>query len=170
MSYSNKTRLFVRDTFESKDFISLHELNFSENERDNVLNTINRIFVSSVGGYVGRFEELLQIPTRTVRSVAVVNRIAGLQVALQLAGVGIWDEVVTQALSCIVTANAIACNGAHLVFFDVDRETPGVISRSRKSLTGKYGDGDRREGRCLNNRIKNKKSACLPMHIFEFPN
>ena len=48
-----------------------------------------------------------------------------MQVALRLAGVKQGDEVVTQALTFVATANSIAYNQAHPVFLDVDRDTMG---------------------------------------------
>lgn len=167
MSYINETISFVRETFESKDFIPLHEPNFSGREKEYVLDTINSTFVSSVGAYVNRFEELMQIRTQTARSIAVVNGTAGLQVALQLAGVEKGNEVLTQALTFIATVNAIAYNGAHPVFLDVDRDTMGLSPNAVKAFLEEY--GELREDGCFNKHTGNKISACLPMHTFGFP-
>jgi perosamine synthetase len=59
-------------------------------------------------------------------AVAAMNGTAALHIALQLAGVQRDDEVLTQALTFIATANAISYTGAHPVFLDVDRETLGL--------------------------------------------
>lgn len=167
MSYINDTISFVRDTFGSKDFIPLHEPNFSGREKEYVLDTINSTFVSSVGAYVDRFEEMIRSRTQTVRGVAVVNGTAGLQVALQLSGVKRGDEVLTQALTFIATANAIAYNGANPIFLDVDRDTMGLSPDAVKAFLEDY--GELRENGCFNKQTGNKISACLPMHTFGFP-
>lgn len=167
MSYINETISFVRDTFDSKDFIPLHEPNFSGNEKEYVLDTIKSTFVSSVGGYVDRFEEMMQRRTQTTKGIAVVNGTAGLQVALRLAGVERGDEVLTQALTFIATANAIAYNGAHPVFLDVDRDTMGLSPDFVKAFLEEH--GEIREGVCYNKKTGRKISACLPMHTFGFP-
>jgi perosamine synthetase len=86
---------------------------------------------------------------------------------LQLAGVDRGDEVITQALTFIATANAIAFNGAHPVFLDVDRDTMGLSPDAVKAFLEEY--GEIREDGCFNKKTGNKISACLPMHTFGFP-
>ena len=167
MSYIDHTISFVRDIFGSKEFIPLHEPNFSGREREYVLETINSTFVSSVGAYVDRFETLMQERTQTARGIAVVNGTAGLQVALRLAGVEKGDEVLTQALTFIATANAIVYNGAIPVFLDVDLDTMGLSPEAIKAFLEEY--GELREDGCYNKQTGNKISACLPMHTFGFP-
>ncbi|MCM4158779.1 LegC family aminotransferase [Antarcticibacterium flavum] len=167
MSYIKETISFVQETFKSKDFIPLHEPNFSGKEKEYVLDTINSTFVSSVGAYVNRFEKMIQSRTQTSRGIAVVNGTAGLQVALQLVGVKREDEVITQALTFIATANAIAYNGAFPVFLDVDRDTMGLSPGAVKAFLEEY--GEIREGFCYNKNTGRKISACLPMHTFGFP-
>ena len=48
---------FVRDAFNTKEFIPLHEPRFTGNEKKYVLETIDSTFVSSVGAFVDQFEE-----------------------------------------------------------------------------------------------------------------
>ena len=88
MSKYNDIIDFVKNKFHSKDFIPLHEPNFSGNERKYVIDTIDSTFVSSVGAYVDKFELMLSQLTKTQKAVAVVNCTSGLQVALRLSGVG----------------------------------------------------------------------------------
>ncbi|GAB2770422.1 LegC family aminotransferase [Salinimicrobium soli] len=167
MSYINETISFVREIFGSKDFIPLHEPNFSGREKEYVLDTINSTFVSSVGTYVDRFEEFMQVRTQTARAIAVVNGTSGLQVALRLAGVERGDEVLTQALTFIATANAIVYNGADPIFLDVDRDTMGLSPDAVEAFLEEH--GELREDGCFNKQTGNKISACLPMHTFGFP-
>ena len=56
-------------------------------------------------------------------AVATVNGTAALHTALLLAGVQKGEEVITQALTFVATANAISYCGAEPVFVDVDRTT-----------------------------------------------
>lgn len=158
---------FIRETYKSKDFIPLHEPRFRGNEKKYLLDTIDSTFVSSVGAYVDRFEEMMQQITRTKKAVAVVNGTSALQVALRLAGVKQGDEVITQALTFIATANAIAYNGAVPVFVDVDIDTMGLSPRALDQFLEEY--GDLREDGCYNKQTGRKIAACLPMHTFGFP-
>lgn len=157
----------MRDTFEDNGFIPLHQPNFFGREKEYVLDTINSTFVSSVGAYVDRFEEMMQEQTQTAKGVAVVNGTAGLQVALRLVGVRSGDEVLTQALTFVATANAISYNGAHPVFLDVDQDTMGLSPQALRNFLEEH--GEIRDDGCFNKKTGKKISACLPMHTFGFP-
>lgn len=158
---------FVQEQYKTTDFIPLHEPRFLGNEKKYVLETIESTFVSSVGAYVDKFEEMMAEISQTKRAVAVVNGTAALQVALRLAGVKESDEVITQALTFVATANAIAYNNAKPVFLDVDVDTMGLSPKAVESFLEEY--GELREEGCYNNRTGRKISACLPMHTFGFP-
>ena len=159
---------FIRDTFSSKDkFIPLHEPRFVGNEKKYLLDTIDSTFVSSVGAYVDKFESMMQDISQTQKAIAVVNGTSGIQVALRLVGVKAGDEVLTQALTFVATANAIAYNGAKPVFLDVDLDTMGLSPVSIQNFLEEY--GEIREEGCYNKKTGNKIAACLPMHTFGFP-
>ena len=98
---------FVKNQFNNKEFIPLHEPNFSSKEKQYLLDTIDSTFVSSVGQYVDKFEMMMAGLSKTKKAVAVVNGTSALQVSLRLSGVGVGDEVLTQALTFIATINAI---------------------------------------------------------------
>src|SRR5699024_4113761 len=116
--FIENTIQFIRDYYKSNDVIPLHEPRFIGNEKEYVSNTIDSTFVSSVGAYVDQFEDMMAQISQTKRAVAVVNGTAALQVSLRLAGVSQGDEVLTQALTFVATANAIAYNGAEPLFLD----------------------------------------------------
>lgn len=167
MQKIKNTISFIQDYYKSKDFISLHTPTFEGNEKKYLLETIDSTFVSSVGQYVDQFEEMMTVITNTKKSVAVVNGTAGIQVALRLVGVNAGDEVMTQALTFVATANAIAYNGASPIFLDVDLDTMGLSPNSVSQFLEEY--GDLRDEGCFNKKTGNKISACLPMHTFGFP-
>ncbi|WP_026838089.1 LegC family aminotransferase [Gillisia sp. JM1] len=165
---NSNTIKFIRDIYSSKDdFIPLHEPRFVGNEKKYLLDTIDSTFVSSVGAYVNRFEDMMQRLTQTKKAIAVVNGTSGIQVALRLVGVKDGDEVLTQALTFVATANAIAYNGAKPVFLDVDLDTMGLSPGAIQHFLEEH--GDLREYGCYNKKTGNKISACLPMHTFGFP-
>lgn len=158
---------FIRDLFNTDGFIPLHEPRFSGNERKYVMETIDSTFVSSVGAYVKRFEEMIAAISGTQRGVAVVNGTAALQVALRLVGVRPGDEVLTQSLTFVATVNAIAHNHAHPVFLDVDYDTMGLSPIAVRSFLEAH--SEIREDGCYNTSSGRKITACLPMHTFGFP-
>ncbi|TCK84890.1 LegC family aminotransferase [Albibacterium bauzanense] len=158
---------FIRDSFQTKEFIPLHEPRFRGNEKKYLIDTIDSTFVSSVGAYVDRFEEMMETITGTQKAVAVVNGTAAIQVALRLAGVNSGDEVITQALTFIATANAIVYNGAIPVFVDVDLDTMGLSPNALNNFLEEH--AELRENGCYNKTTGRKIAACLPMHTFGFP-
>jgi perosamine synthetase len=158
---------FIKNQFPSKEFILLHEPNFSGREKEYLSDTIESTFVSSVGPYVDKFEFMIAELSKTQKAVAVVNGTSALQVALRLSGVSSGDEVLTQALTFIATVNAIIYNGASPIFLDVDIDTMGLSPNSVQAFLEEY--GELRDGVCYNKKTNKKISACMPMHTFGFP-
>lgn len=158
---------FIKNQFDNKAFIPLHEPRFLGNEKKYVADTIDSTFVSSVGAYVDKFELIMSSISGTNKSIAVVNGTSALQVALRLAGVNEGDEVITQALTFIATINAIIYNGAAPIFIDVDIDTMGLSPNAVDTFLEEF--GEMREGICYNKKTNRKIAACMPMHTFGFP-
>jgi perosamine synthetase len=158
---------FVRGQYDSSELIPLHEPRFNGNEKKYVSDAIDSTFVSSVGAYVNQLEKMIAEVSKTSRGVAVVNGTAALQVALRLVGVKPGEEVLTQALTFVATANAIVYNNAIPVFLDVDRDTMGLSPEAVESFLEVY--AEQRVDGCYNRKTGNRIAACLPMHTFGFP-
>jgi len=158
---------FIRDTYKTNNFIPLHEPRFRGNEKKYVLETIDSTFVSSVGPFVDQFENMMQSITGSPKSVAVVNGTAALEIALKLVGVNAGDEVITQALTFVATANAISYNQASPIFLDVDLDTMGLSPKAVENFLNEF--GELREEGCFNKKTGKRIAACLPMHTFGFP-
>ena len=167
MKHIKDTISFIQEIFKSTEFIPLHAPSFGGNEKKYLIETIDSTFVSSVGAYVDQFEAMMTAITKTKKSVAVVNGTAGIQVALRLVGVSAGDEVITQALTFVATANAIAYNGASPIFLDVDLDTMGLSPDAVSRFLEEF--GDLRDEGCFNKKTRNNISACLLMHTFGFP-
>jgi aminotransferase in exopolysaccharide biosynthesis len=149
-----------------KNFIPLHAPVFDGREKEYLIETIDSTFVSSVGKYVDAVEAFGATYTKTKKAVAVVNGTAAMQVALRLVGVKPGDEVITQALTFVATANSIAYNGAQPVFVDVDRDTMGMSPTALKDFLEEY--GDRQGDKVINKKTGARIAAILPMHTFGF--
>jgi perosamine synthetase len=158
---------FIKSQFNTEEFIPLHVPHFGGNEKKYLLETIDSTFVSSVGAFVDQFETLMCDITSAKKGIAVVNGTAGLQVALKLAGVEAGDEVLTQGLTFVATANAIAYNNAHPVFLDVDLDTMGLSPVAVSNFLDE--NAEMRNGVCFNKTTNRKIAACMPMHTFGFP-
>ena len=73
---------------------------------------------------------------RTVR--AFVSGTVTLEIALELAGVGAGDEVITSPMSWVATANVILKRGARPVFVDIDPVTRNLdLNRVEAAITAK---------------------------------
>ena len=107
-------------------FVSLHEPTFSGQEWKYVKECLDTGWVSSVGSYVDRFEQMLAEYTGAKRAVAVVNGTAALHVCLKLSGVETGDEVLLPALTFVATANAVSYCGAVPHFVDSEEATLGL--------------------------------------------
>lgn len=158
---------FIQNTFNTKEFIPLHEPRFIGNEKKYLNDCIDSTFVSSVGKYVDSFEKEFAKRVSSKFAIATVNGTAALHISLILAGVEKDDEVITQPLTFIATCNAISYIGADTVFVDVDLDTMGMSPKSLKEFLESNCEvqGDK----CINKNTKKFIKACVPMHTFGHP-
>ncbi|TNE29765.1 MAG: LegC family aminotransferase [Bacteroidetes bacterium] len=148
------------------DFIPLHAPVFRGNELKYVTESIQSTFVSSVGKFVDEVEKWVARETHTSKAVAMVNGTAALHISLLLAGVQRDEEVLTQALTFVATANTIHYLHAHPVFLDVDRDTLGLSPSAVESFLEEF--GERRGADVYNKSTGRRIAAILPMHTFGF--
>lgn len=147
--------------------VALHEPCFNGNEWKYVIDCIDSTWVSYVGKYVDRFEEMLADFTGVKRAVVVVNGTAALQIALKLIGVQPGDEVLVPALTFVATANAVVHCGAIPHFVDSEEKTLGMDSQKLKDylcdICRVNSDG------CTNKQTGRQIKAVIPMHTFGHP-
>lgn len=159
---------FIREIYHKPEgFIPLHEPRLIGNEKKYLEECIDSTFVSSVGKFVDRFEVDLAKFTGAKRVVVCVNGTNALHLALILTGVNRGDEVITQPLTFIATANAISYTGASPVFVDVDINTLGLSPKSLLQFL--ENDTVQKEDGCYNKSTNRKISAVVPMHTFGHP-
>ncbi|MEE1506422.1 MAG: LegC family aminotransferase [Candidatus Neomarinimicrobiota bacterium] len=158
---------FIKSLYPEEIPVPLHAPRFVGREKEYVVDAIGSTFVSSVGEYVDRFEEMICRITGTAFAVATVNGTCALHIALNLAGVQSGDEVITQPLSFVATANTISYCGAKPIFLDVSRKTlgldPTALKEFLKSNTQTTNQG------CYNKATGKRIAACAPMHTFGHP-
>jgi perosamine synthetase len=166
-TYSEITA-FIRETFHTPEGrIPLHEPRFTGKEKEYVLDTIESTFVSSVGAYVTRFEEMIRQITGARHAIAIVNGTCALHMAMLLAGVQPGEEVITQPLTFVATTAAIRHAYGIPHFVDVDQDTMGM---SPAALAQRLSDiAQLRDGHCYNKETGRRIAACVPMHTFGLP-
>lgn len=147
--------------------IALHEPNFRKNEWEYVKDCIDTRWVSSVGKYVDRFEEMLKEYTGVDQAVAVVNGTAALHICLKLIGVESDDEVLIPSLTFIATANAVMYCNAVPHFVDCSLDTLGINPIKLESYLHEIAEIRGRE--CYNKQTGRRIKALVPMHTFGHP-
>lgn len=162
---------FVRKIYNKPEgFIPLHEPTFNGNEKKYLIDCIDSTFVSSVGKYVDKFEEMVAEYTGAKYAIAAVNGTAALHIALVLSNVTDTDEVITQPLTFIATANAISYTGAKPVFVDVDKDTMGLSPKKLKlfleTKTDQVLNPDSNKIQPKNKQTGKFVKAVIPMHTF----
>ncbi|ELB3552592.1 aminotransferase LegC [Campylobacter coli] len=154
---------FIKSLF-NKENIALHEPCFIGNEKKYLLECIDSGFVSSVGEFVTRFEEALKEKTKARFVIATNTGTAALHIALLANGIDENCEVITQSISFVATANAIAYTGAKPVFLDIDENT---LSLSPKALEHFLENQTYQKDNFSYNKTTHKLiKACVIMHTF----
>ncbi len=154
---------FIKSLF-NKENIALHEPCFIGNEKKYLLECIDSGFVSSIGEFVTRFEEALKEKTKARFVIATNTGTAALHIALLANGIDENCEVITQSISFVATANAIAYTGAKPVFLDIDENT---LSLSPKALEHFLENQTYQKDNLSYNKTTHKPiKACVIMHTF----
>lgn len=160
---------FIRRAFNQPEgFIPLHAPHFGGNEKKYLNETIDSTFVSSVGEFVNRFEKQIAEYTGAKYAIACVNGTNALHLALLVNDVCTNDEVLSQALTFIATANAISYANATPVFIDVDKDTLGMSPKALKSFLDENAS-KKQDGFTYNKSTGRRIKACVPMHTFGLP-
>jgi perosamine synthetase len=124
-------------------------------------------WVSSVGSYVDRFEQMVAKQVGSKFAVATVNGTSALHIALLVAGVMPEDEVLVSTLTFIAPANAIRYAGAWPVFIDAESDywqmDPGKVIEFLEQ-------GCRwSNGALHNSRTGRRVTAIIPVHVLGHP-
>lgn len=150
-----------------RGFVPLHEPCFRGREWEYVKDCIDTGWVSSVGGYVNRFEKELADFTGCGHAVATGTGTGALHVCLELAGVTREDEVLVPTLSFVATANAVAYTGAVPHFVDCDEATLGLDPMKLDSHLREISEIS--GGVCRNKRTGKRIAAVVAVHMFGHP-
>ncbi|EOH7199401.1 aminotransferase class I/II-fold pyridoxal phosphate-dependent enzyme, partial [Campylobacter jejuni] len=96
--------------------------------------------------------------------IATNTGTAALHIALLANGIDENCEVITQSISFVATANAIAYTGARAIFLDIDENT---LSLGPKALQNFLENHSYQKDGFTYNKITHKRiKACVVMHTF----
>jgi perosamine synthetase len=141
--------------------------NLGGREAEYLRQCIETTFVSSVGPFVTRFEEMVASAASNAHAAATSSGTAGLHAALVALGVGRDDLVILPSFTFIASANAIAHCGALPWLFDVAPDSwtldPQLLAESLFAET-------RREKECLIHKPTGRRiAAIMPVHTLGMP-
>jgi perosamine synthetase len=123
----------------------------SGKESEYVNECLTSTWISSVGHFIGDFEQAFAKLAGTEHAVATNNGTTALHLALVALGIGPGDEVIVPALTYIATANAVVYCGATPVFADVEADTMNLDP------------GD------IEHRITERTRAIIAVHLYGHP-
>jgi perosamine synthetase len=128
--------------------IPVYRPDLSGNERRYVLECLDTSWISSLGGFIERFEAAARAATGANGAIGLCNGTVALHLALHCLGVGPGDEVIVPTFTYIASVNTIAQTGATPVFADC-REEDWLLDPADVAA-----------------RITPRTKAILPVHLY----
>lgn len=143
--------------------IPLSVPNLSGNEWKYVKDCLDTNWVSSVGSYVNKFEEVVAKYTGAKYAISTVNGTAALHLSLQLSGVVQNDYVIVPNITFIASLNAIKYTKADPILIDVNKDNWQMDLELLEQFLMK-------ETKIVNARCVYKKNnrvirAIMPVHV-----
>jgi dTDP-4-amino-4,6-dideoxygalactose transaminase len=137
--------------------------NITGREADYLLECVRSGFVSSVGPFVNRLEEMTAEATGATACAATSSGTTGLHAALTAVGVSQGDLVLAPSFSFIASANAIAHCGAMPWFVDIAPDSwcmcaNGLEAALREECT-------LRDGRVIHSTSGRRVAAIMPVYV-----
>ncbi len=159
---------YIRQMYDTKDSIPLHAPRFIGNEKKYLSECIDTTYVSYVGSFVSRFEEMIRTYTGASYAISTANGTLALHLALLISEVKSGDEVLTPALTFVATTNAISHCSAKPIFVDSERSTLGMSPDKLEAFLEEHAIvAD--DGYCYNRQSGKRIAACIPVHVFGHP-
>ncbi len=137
--------------------------NIVGNEWKYVKECLDTAWVSSVGSYVTKFEQMMAEYTGTKYAVATSSGTTALHISLILAGVKTGDYVIVPNLTFIASLNSITYTGAEPILMDVNEGTWQMnLNLLEKFLTEETAIEN---GVCVLKKDKRVVRAIMPVHV-----
>ena len=137
--------------------------NIACNEWKYIKECLDTGWVSSVGSYVSRFENMMAEYTGCKYGIATSNGTAALHIALLLAGVKQDDYVIAPNITFVASINAIKYNNADPILIDVDEETWQMDLNLLEEFL--ENETDERDGELICVRDGRTIRCILPVHV-----
>jgi len=147
----------------NEKLIPLSVPNMAGNEWKYVKDCLDTGWISSVGSYVTRFEQMVADFAGAKYGVAAVNGTAALHIALLLSGVKQNDYVILPNLTFVASANSIKYLGADPLLIDADPD----LWQMDLDLLEEFleNETDEKNGELIYIRDGRRIGAIMPVHI-----
>jgi perosamine synthetase len=132
----------------TQERIPLYRPDLSGNERKYVLECLDSTWISSIGSFIGRFEDAVAEATRARHAISVCNGTVALHLALHCLDIGPGDEVIVPSFTYIASVHAIAQTGATPVFAD-SRTSDWLLDPAD-----------------VKRRLTSRTKAIMPVHLY----
>src|SRR3954451_7100343 len=142
------SRAAIEPTSTPNPVIPVYRPDLSGNERRYVLECVDTTWISSIGAFIPRFEQVLAEVSGAPHAIAVCNGTVALHLALHCLDLGPGDEVIVPSFTYIASVNTIAQTGAKPVFADV-RASDWLLDPADAAA-----------------RITPRTKAILPVHLY----
>jgi perosamine synthetase len=137
------------------------------NEWKYIKECLDTNWVSSVGSFVDRFEQMVADLVGAKHAIATVNGTSALHVALLVSGVQADDEVLIPTLTFVAPANTIRYCGAWPVFMDVEPRYWQIDPE--KTVSFLENECQWQNGRLVNKKTGRRVAAIMPVHVLGHP-
>ena len=131
--------------------ISIAQPRLAGNERKYVLDCLDTNWISSIGKYIGAFEETFARFCGVKHAIATNNGTTALHLALVALDLKPGDEVIIPTVTYIATANAVRYCGATPVLVDVCPDTMNIDPAD------------------IERRITPRTKGIIPVHLYGHP-
>jgi len=136
---------------DNQGFIPVCEPLLAGNELKYVTDAVASGWISSTGGYVGKFEQAFADYLGVAHAITCNSGTAALHLACKALGLGQGDEVILPTFTMTASAFAVTYCGAMPVFVDCDRETWTLVPEQIAA------------------KITARTRAIMPVHIYGHP-
>ena len=151
----------------ASEMVPLCEPYLAGREWEYVKECLDTNWVSSVGAFVDRLEEMVAGYVGAGYGVATVNGTAALHTALLVAGVEPEDEVLLSTFSFIAPANAVRYAGAWPVYIDAEPQHWQLDPEKAADFLEQ--ECRWRDGALRNRTTGRRVRAVLPVHVLGHP-
>lgn len=143
--------------------IPLSVPNLKGNEKEYVLDAIEKEWVSTGGSYIDRFETEISNYLGVQSAVACQSGTSGLHLSLLESGISIGDEVIVPTLTFIAAVNPVKYLNANPIFMDCDDTLCIDVVKIKEFIEKKC---RYEENKLINNRTGAHIKAIVAVHVF----